>query len=173
MLLEHRYHDEKTTHHDVKAYHVNNFNRTLSPRRVCRSWRDAFDTVFKPDVGELRLAARFQYVESVRYLISRTKYNGDILYYAMCRNSVFSETTPDKSAMFKFLLDMPQVNLDEPPPSHFMNIEFPNAILYYGDTNQLATFVNHAKYKTEYTNMLLEYNPAYTTVRFFLYNVNI
>jgi hypothetical protein len=72
---------------------------------------------------------------------------------------MFSGHVPNKSAVFELLLNIPEIDVDSPPPSCIDEpMPFPDIILYDGDETQLSALVRHAKYKDEYMERILSYH---------------
>lgn len=166
MLLKHRYEDYEDEQYGLRSHVLKPQNRTLSPRRVCRSWKDAFDTTFKPHPGELRSALCSHHVQSVRYLIPRTKYEPDILYYTVIRNTWWIRCQRKVNTIFNIVLDLPGIDLDTLPLPIISTVKFPKVILHNGNLDQLTIFANHVKYKDKYTDILLKYHLRSDPVRF-------
>jgi hypothetical protein len=77
----------------------------------------------------------------------------------MGRSTLIFGNIPNKAAVFSILLDLPEVDVDAPPQPPIEKLyPFPDMILYDGHVDQLNVLVNHAKYKDEYMDKMIDYH---------------
>jgi hypothetical protein len=136
--------------------HVSSVNHDIiSLRRVSRSWKDTFDSLFRADPSDIRACVYNRCTNSIRYVMGRVKIPYDILY--QCVNELSRTYANDNdNDIFKLLLDDENVEFNPRLPDSPLVRYFANFMPFNATTTQLDIYTKHSRFTSHHMSQLLD-----------------